>query len=351
MLKHGALGKLVLPAQFFVEWLAPIFELIGLTLVIYHIVQGEHLILLAPIMIVGYLLNVLLSLISIKFEKDNFNRYRGSYNRGILYALAEPFWFRPLMIFWRLRGLFEYITGKTGWGGKIARTKFATMALLLLMVIPAQATTRVEATHTAEVGEVAERFDTRLSLTTHGFAAWVTHREREGTTEREYATLYSHLVRDGLALRIGAHVADRGEIFPQWGGRLGASQTLGKFVFNLDYKHQFFDNFDLGLTFGRLDFYHGRWRFAGQYMVGTETDVHAAALYIQHFGDELTWTAFASQGTEVLDIPLLIGDNEVIGFVLRAPITDNLSTTIGAGLGERNGQGYGTAHAGVRYDF
>lgn len=302
-------------------------------------------------MIVGYLLNVLLSLISIKFEKDNFNRYSGSYGRGVLYALAEPFWYRPLMVFWRLRGLFEYMTGKTGWGGKIARTKFVTFALLLLMATPVQAADRVELSHTAEVGEVAERFDSTLSLTTHDFAIGVTHRDREDATEREYNSLYSFAATDGLTARIGAHVADRGQIFPRWGARAGVSQSFGNLVLNVDYRHQFFDTADLGLTFGRLDWYRGDWRFAAQYMIGTETDVNAAAAYVQYFGEELNWMLYASQGTEVLDIPLLMGDNEVVGGVFRAPITNNISTMIGANIGTRAAKEYTGFTTKLRYDF
>lgn len=351
MFKHGLLGKWVLPVHFFVEWLAPIFEAIGLILVTYHIVQGEHLILLAPIMIAGYLLNVLLSLISIKFEKDNFNRYRGSYHRGVLYALAEPFWYRPLMIFWRLRGMFEYMTGKKGWGGIIKRQAFTTFAALLLMVSTAQGATRLEFVHANEVGEVVDRFDTSLSLTYDSIAARVTNREREDVTEREYEVTYSPRVADDLDLRIGTHISDRGQIFPQWGALIGVSKPLGNFVLNVDYKHQFFDSADLGLTFGRVDWYRGDWRFAVQGMLGTETDVHAASAYIQHIGEELNWTLYASQGTEVLDVPLLFGDNAVVGGILRAPITDNLSTLIGANLGSRSTRSYAGLTAGIRYDF
>lgn len=351
MFRHGVLGRWVLPVHFFVEWLAPIMELIGLTLVVFYLMQGQHTIFLAPLMLAGYLLNVLLSLVSIKFEKDNFNRYDGSYGRGIVYALLEPFWYRPLMIYWRLRGLFEYIIGKKGWGGKIMRTKFGVLATLLLLVSPVQAASRVELVVNTEVGEVVTRTDTSLLLTDEAIDAGITLRDREDEYEMQYALGYIVGRNSRFSIRTHATVADRGLIFPRWSAGSTATVNLGRFVPSVDYTHQFFSGLELGFISPQLDYYAGNWRLAIRYMVATDTAINAVTGYVQYHGDEVQWSLFASHGDEVLDIPVIIGENRVVGGTIRVPISQTVSTVIGSSYGSRNDNSYATVMGGIRFDF
>jgi len=352
MFKNGWLGKWVLPVHFFVEWLAPIMEAIGLVLVTLHLVRGDHLILLAPLMVIGYLLNVLLSLISIKFEQDNFNRYAGSYNRAIKYALLEPFWYRPLTIFWRLRGMFEYMTGKKGWGGLIKRESFGVLAALVLMVTPADAATRLELTHSSEAGQVVERYDTTLSFTHQAASIYVMNRSREDDSDREFGFSLARSLNEQFDYRIGIHTAEFGDILPTWGWTAGGSLVNGAMVFNVDVKRQFFDpDFDVTLLFFRTDYYWQNYRFAFQAMTSDKADVHAGTIYVQWTGDEVDWMLYASSGNEILDIPLQIGSNEVVGGVFRPNITENVRLMIGANVGQRADRRYSTFTVGIRRDF
>jgi hypothetical protein len=63
-------------------------------------------------------MGILLSTISIYFEVMTFNKYKKLKDVISLffYALFENFGYKQLHTFWRLKGIFELLMKKEGWG-------------------------------------------------------------------------------------------------------------------------------------------------------------------------------------------------------------------------------------------
>jgi cellulose synthase/poly-beta-1,6-N-acetylglucosamine synthase-like glycosyltransferase len=351
--KYGALGFLALPANFFVEWLAPFFEALGLILITTHLISGDFGWIALPILVGGYLLNVMLSLIAIKFEKDNFNRYNGTYGTGILHAFLEPFWFRPLMIFWRFRGMFEFITGKKGWGGLIKRQSFATLAILMLLVAPVKADTWVEGLMSHEDGEVNERTDTTITANYNPITASMLIRSTADDTDRMFALDYHQRLGRRFGGNIGAHVADKGTMLPNSGYYIAPYFVAGHFVFTPAIHPEFFkDDVDLTLASLNVDYYFGYFRLGARVLRATnDPDVDAVTFSLQRIGLKTNWTIYASSGNEVLDIPLQYGDNRVGGGIIRFKTSDMFSLIFGTNMGYRDDKPYITGVLGVRAEF
>ncbi len=71
-------------------------------------------------------LNILLSIGSIIFEEMTYQRYPKTSMIIKLIGLSfiEVFLYRPLTVWYRLVGIFEYFTGKKGGWGKMVRKGF-----------------------------------------------------------------------------------------------------------------------------------------------------------------------------------------------------------------------------------
>ena len=125
--KYGMVGMLTYPFFLFAEGLGPIIETIGflifiiswnLGMVAYPLV---YLFILATIV-----LNILISIGSVIFEEMTYQRYP---NFSMIFKLIglsfiEVFIYRPLTVWYRLVGLFQYFTGKKGGWGKMVRKGF-----------------------------------------------------------------------------------------------------------------------------------------------------------------------------------------------------------------------------------
>lgn len=119
--KYGRIGMLSFPFWVFFEWLAPIFEVIG---IIYFLTvfsfgdinQQVFFLLLALIFAFAFSF----SLFAILFETFVFNRYKG-YKfliKAFYTAIIEMIIFHPLNLFFALSGNFDYFfrKNKKGWG-------------------------------------------------------------------------------------------------------------------------------------------------------------------------------------------------------------------------------------------
>lgn len=126
--RYKNMGLLGYPYWFFFEWLAPIFEFFGILYFILIALLG------APnwnffffLLIFIYSFAVSLSTAAILFEEKTFHRYEKK--RGILLLLLnviiEPFIYHPLVLWWGIKGNFDFfIMKKTGWG-KMVRKGFS----------------------------------------------------------------------------------------------------------------------------------------------------------------------------------------------------------------------------------
>ncbi len=117
--RYGVLGLVVYPCFALFEWLAPIVELVGLILVPLGLLVGEispRFAVLFFVMAVG--LGILLSLLALLLEEISFRRYGTIRDRALLvgFALLENFGYRQMTLYWRLRGMFNFVRGKRSWG-------------------------------------------------------------------------------------------------------------------------------------------------------------------------------------------------------------------------------------------
>ena len=117
--QYGAVGWIMFPFFLFGEALAPVVELVGFVLTAVALSLGVvnlqfGLVFLA--VAVGY--QILLSLWAVLLEEATFRTYprRRDFALMLLYALVEPFGYRQLTVYWRLKGIWNAFRGLGHWG-------------------------------------------------------------------------------------------------------------------------------------------------------------------------------------------------------------------------------------------
>lgn len=124
--RYGILGMLSYPYWLFFEWLAPLIEVIGITvfvvLAIFGNIDWEYSLIIITMV---YFFSLILSTIAILFEEMSYQQYTKGYDliKLLLAALIEPFLYHPLTLLWAIQGNIEKFTGKKGWG-KMTRQGF-----------------------------------------------------------------------------------------------------------------------------------------------------------------------------------------------------------------------------------
>lgn len=117
--RYGVLGLVALPVFFLVEWLGPVVEALGLVTVGTGLVFGAIDVPFALLYFAAaYGLGLMLSTIALLLEELAFFGYGQPSHRAWLlgWALLENLGYRQLTVFWRLRGVFGYLRGRTHWG-------------------------------------------------------------------------------------------------------------------------------------------------------------------------------------------------------------------------------------------
>jgi cellulose synthase/poly-beta-1,6-N-acetylglucosamine synthase-like glycosyltransferase len=128
--KYGATGMLAMPYFVFAEMLAPVVEALGLVLT----VVGTSLGFLEPVyalafFLVVYVYSTVLSLAAILMEEASFHRYKRPVDsvKLIFFALIEPFGYRQLTMWFRLKAFVRFARGDHSWG-KMPREGFSAPA-------------------------------------------------------------------------------------------------------------------------------------------------------------------------------------------------------------------------------
>lgn len=118
--KYGITGLISFPYWVICEWLSPVFELVGVFLLIcytlFGMVDSSQLLTLTGL---AFSIAMTISIMSIIIEETTYRMYRK--RKDILYlfltALLEPFIYHPRVIWWSLTGTWDKLTGvKKGWG-------------------------------------------------------------------------------------------------------------------------------------------------------------------------------------------------------------------------------------------
>jgi hypothetical protein len=121
---------IAMPYFLFAELLAPLVEAMGLVLTFVGTIFG----LLEPayaiaFFLVTYLYGMALSLAAILMEEASFHRYRRPMDslRLAWFALIEPFGYRQMTVWFRLKAFARYLRGDHSWG-KMQREGFAAVS-------------------------------------------------------------------------------------------------------------------------------------------------------------------------------------------------------------------------------
>jgi cellulose synthase/poly-beta-1,6-N-acetylglucosamine synthase-like glycosyltransferase len=116
--RYGVIGFVALPYQWLFELIAPAVEVIGWASMIAATCIGA----LSPsffveFLLFGYLFGTLISIGSVVIEEMTYHRYNDPRDlvRMIVVCFLEHFPYRPLNSLWRLRGMWQFLTGRTAW--------------------------------------------------------------------------------------------------------------------------------------------------------------------------------------------------------------------------------------------
>ena len=122
--KYGILGLISLPYFFVFEALAPLIELSGYFIFAYYLALGQ---VNQPFVLLFLALALLLAFLNstaaILLEVRGGHRYQGlrAFVTLMASAVLENFGYRQLSLWWRLRGIFDFLRGKRGGWGRMKR--------------------------------------------------------------------------------------------------------------------------------------------------------------------------------------------------------------------------------------
>lgn len=125
--KYSRLGKITLPYLFIFEFLAPVIEFVGFFVFVFLGITGAVNWGYALVMFLAiYFFCILLSIVVISFDYTVGGSYKTvkSYLWILLAAMAEPFVYHPMVVFFSLRGYWNYIIGTRAVWGEMTRKGF-----------------------------------------------------------------------------------------------------------------------------------------------------------------------------------------------------------------------------------
>ncbi|WP_123043645.1 glycosyltransferase family 2 protein [Cohnella candidum] len=117
--KYGMVGWFSLPYFLFVELLGPIVEALAyVVLVVTLFISEVYWEFTALLLLLALLYGSMFSMGAVLMEEWSLRKYPKVRDllRLFLYAVTESFWYRPLTVWWRCEGLFQWAVGRRGWG-------------------------------------------------------------------------------------------------------------------------------------------------------------------------------------------------------------------------------------------
>lgn len=125
--RHGLIGMLSYPYWFFFEWLAPLLEALGLTILFLFVIFGLvnwSFFFLMLFLVYGFTL--CFSVLSLLIEEITYHQYKrhDEIFKLLFVGLIEPLMFHPWVVYSAIMGNFDWLLGKSTWGD-MARKGFA----------------------------------------------------------------------------------------------------------------------------------------------------------------------------------------------------------------------------------
>ena len=125
--KYGFMGMVSHPYWVFFEWLAPIIEFSGiLYFIVIALLGGTSWSFFYVMLGFVYFFAIMFSNYAILFDHLAYNRYKKKrmVMKLLITAWLEPFFYHPLIVYWGLRGNFDYFIKKKKSWGKMTRSGF-----------------------------------------------------------------------------------------------------------------------------------------------------------------------------------------------------------------------------------
>ncbi len=116
--RYGSVGWIILPYMWLFECSSPVLELLGYGTIILAAFLGalsQHFFI--QFLLFGYAFATLISVGAVLLEEMNYRRYSSWRDVAwlLIYCLFEHFPYRQMTMFWRLRGIWEYLRGDLSW--------------------------------------------------------------------------------------------------------------------------------------------------------------------------------------------------------------------------------------------
>ena len=119
--RYGRIGTVAYPYFYFLEMLGPVIEVLGYGAFIATVLLGwaSTAYIIAFIM-VAVVLGIILSMAAVGLGELTYRRYPRTSDLLRLFwiAVIENFGYRQLNSYWRVRGMWNYVTGRGGWGAR-----------------------------------------------------------------------------------------------------------------------------------------------------------------------------------------------------------------------------------------
>lgn len=157
--KYGRVGMIAFPFFFFLEGWGPLIEIAGYVSFVMAVLVGSWTPVFAlAFFMAAFIFGAALSVAAVGLEELSFRRYErwSDLWRLMLFGLLEPFGYRQLSTWWRVRGLISAMRGVKAWG-VMERRGFKAAALLFVLV-SATAGAQEAPPWSARIGYTREEF-------------------------------------------------------------------------------------------------------------------------------------------------------------------------------------------------
>jgi hypothetical protein len=125
---QGRIGLVAFPYFLVLEGLGPAVEFISYVYFIYLLftIKSGSMLFMVAFFLMAFVLGMALSILAICLEEISFKRYPrfGDLMQLLLLSVAEVFGYRQLNAWWRMNGLYSFLTCNSDWG-KIERKGFS----------------------------------------------------------------------------------------------------------------------------------------------------------------------------------------------------------------------------------
>ena len=125
--KYGRMGWIVLPYALFFEFLAPVIEAIGFLSLIFLLFTNQiNFSTFWLLIIYVYLVGITMSLITISYDLEVKKLYQNysEYLKLVLFSSLEAIIYHPLIVFFTLKGYWEFLTRRNFSWGAMTRQGF-----------------------------------------------------------------------------------------------------------------------------------------------------------------------------------------------------------------------------------